>query len=239
MKERICVIPARGGSQRVKNKNIRVVEGKPLLAHGIEVARASDLFEQIVVSSQDDGILQVAEDFGAVPHRRPSELATDEVLVIQVVREVLDSHGVSDDAMVGIMLPTSPLRTPEDLRRAYRLFEDNCRQSPVVSVAPYERPIQLGLRLDADNRLRPLFYDEYVGNTRTEGHTTTYWYNGAIIFNTAGTLRRQGRVLIGQDPVPYIMPYERSIDIDHEFQIDLVQSLLKRRQQGGTRDEAV
>lgn len=217
----ICIIPARGASKRVSDKNIAEVGGKPLIAYTIETALSSRLFSRTIVSSEDRNILGVSEQYGAEAHKRPAELSEDRALLIDVIKETAASLNIGNETAIGIMLATCPLRSAEDVKRAWRIFLDNNREFSVVSVTPYERPIQLAHRISAENRLAPIFYEEYSRTTRSQEHFKTYWYNGAIIFNTAGRLKGQ-KNLLGQNPVPYIMPFERSVDIDHEFQMEFV-----------------
>lgn len=223
----ICIIPARGGSKRVKNKNIKECNGKPLLYHTIIKARESGIFSSIIVNSENDEILNIGRHYGAEVYRRPAELSGDNILLIDVIKEMLSALNLKDDVAVGIMLATSPLRNVTDIKDACEIFFKNDIKTPVVSVTQYERPIHLALAISEDNRLVPVFPGEYLRTTRSQEHTMAFWYNGAIIFNTVMQLKKQEN-LIGTEPVPYIMPFERSIDIDHEFQFEYVKFLLNK-----------
>lgn len=224
----IAFIPARGRSARVAKKNMVSVRGRPLIAYTIEVARAAGLFEEIVVNSEDAEILETAARYGAVPDPRPVALATDEARIIHALQEFIGRRAVPAAKPIGVLLVTCPLRAPEDIRSAYDLFRANGGDGPVVSVTPYERPIHVAHVIDARNRLVAVFADAYARTTRSQEHETTYWYNGAVVFNTAGRLAGQ-RTLIGDEPIPYVMPFERSIDIDHGFQVGIVEHFLRER----------
>jgi CMP-N-acetylneuraminic acid synthetase len=223
----IAIIPARGGSQRVPGKNLQEISGKPLVAWAIEVARESRIFSRIMVNSDDQEILEVAQRFGAEAYRRPPELGRAVSYVIDVVHEMLATLETRDRTPVGILLPTCPLRTVDDICQAWEIFRENSGRSAVVSVTPYETPIQLAHYVSAQNRLIPYFPEDYRKTTRSTGHREAFRFNGAIIFTTAGVLKHQ-KNLVGSEPLPYIMPYERSIDIDNGFQLEMVRFIMKQ-----------
>ncbi len=148
-----------------------------------------------------------------------------------MLQEFIERRGMAEEHVVGVMLPTCPLRRVSDIRDAFRLFRDAGSVAPVCSVAPFERPIRLAQCLGDDGRLDPIFRDEYYRSTRSQDHAAAYWFNGAIVFNSAARFLRQS-TLIGERPMAYVMPLDYSVDIDHEFQIDLVNVLLKQQPSG-------
>lgn len=220
-----ALIPARGGSKRIKRKNLFVINGKPLLAYSIETAKNSRLFSRVFVNSDNDEILAEALKLGAEIYRRPEHLSNDSVFVIEVVQEMLESLSFRDETVVGIMLPTCPLRNEHDVIEAYELFKKKGGKVPVVSVSSYETPIQLSQFIGKNGRLEPVFPNDYKKSTRSTDHKTAYKFNEAIIFNTVKILKSQ-RNLIGEKPYPYTMPPERSIILDYSYQIELVKKLL-------------
>jgi len=114
----LAVIPARSGSKGLKDKNIRKLHGKPLIAYTIEAAMQSGLFEDIVVSTDSERYARIATDYGAnVPFLRPDELATDEASPWDVVRDVVVKYQElgKDFDTVALLQPTSPLRTSSDI----------------------------------------------------------------------------------------------------------------------------
>ncbi len=224
-------IPARRGSKRVRRKNLETIAGKPLVAYTVETALESGVFDHVVVNSEDEEILALAEKYGGEGYRRPPALASDTTYIIEIIQEMIRSLPLGDDVVMGVLFPTCPLRTVEDIRAAFDLFERGGRTAPVVSVTSYEYPVQLALDVTEDNRLEPLFPADYRRSTRHNDHKRMYRANFAIIFNTCGVLRSQVN-LIGERPVPYIMPPERAIDIDDPFQMDLVRLILELRAGG-------
>lgn len=223
----IAIIPARGGSKRVPRKNLSLVGGKPLIGHAIDVAHRSGVFESIYVNSDDEEVLQVAVEFGAIPYARPLALGGDEVFIIDALKEMLATLKASSQTTVGILLATCPLRTPSDIQNAYTLFCDG-PGTPVVSVAKYETPIQLAQYVDGDGRLTAFFPEDYRRSTRSTDHRTALRFNEAIVFNsTAGLLAQYN--LIGDRPIPYLMPEERSIAVDYPYQMELIGRILAAR----------
>lgn len=235
MPQAFAVICARGGSKRVPGKNLYTLCGRPIIGYTVDAARDSGLFNDILVNSEDDRILDVAVACGATPYRRPAELAGDTVFLIDVVREMIASRGWPDDAVVAILFPTVPLRTAGDIQKAHALFVANGSRTPVVSVTPYEYPIQTALRVNTAGRLEPALPTDYARSTRHNDHEASYRATYAVIVNTAANLLTQ-RKLIGLDPIPCHLPPERSIDIDEPFQLRMAELLLKDGLSHGSHD---
>lgn len=123
----VCVIPAKGTSRRLPGKNIREFFGKPMLAHSIETARASGLFERVIVSTDDVAVANVAHDFGAEPWTRRPELCEDRFGPLDVAGNVLNQIGYRNDEhpeYVCVMAATAPLVTPEDLHDGLRILQE-------------------------------------------------------------------------------------------------------------------
>ncbi len=221
-------IPARRGSKRVPHKNLILVNGKPLIAYTIETALQSGVFEGVIVNSEDDEILAVARSYGADTYLRPPELASDTTYIIEIIQEMIRALEWSDDTVLGVLFPTCPLRTAQDIQGAYQLFREQGGATPVVSVTSYEYPIQLALNIAEDNRLDPVFPEDYRRSTRHNDHRRMYRANFAIIFNTVGELKTQTN-LIGRRPIPYIVPPERAIDVDDPHQMLFIETILSGR----------
>jgi CMP-N,N'-diacetyllegionaminic acid synthase len=136
----LCAIPARGGSKRLPRKNVRNLGGKPMIAHSIETARQSGIFDVVYVCTEDQEIADVARSFGAeVPFLMPQDLCGDLVashIPCQRLAAHLAERGTSIDTLVCLQ-PTSPLRSVEDLQLAVREFQTS-RFDFVVSVTPVD-----------------------------------------------------------------------------------------------------
>jgi len=221
--EIVAVIPARGGSTRIKKKNLNLFRGKPLFAWAVDCARKTDIFSRIIVNSEDREILDVACDYGAEPYLRPVELADNQTFIVQTIQEMISNLRLADQSIMAILLPTCPLRVPDDVLGAYELFLQHGGRMPVVSVSEYSTPIQLAQFKGEDGRLDPVFPQDYR-NTRSVGHRPAYHYNEAVVINGVGRLRDQTN-LIGERPLPYLMPPERSLLIDESFQLRLAELL--------------
>lgn len=220
-----ALIPARGGSTRIKRKNLATIRNKPLISYTIETALNARLFSNVIVNSEDALILSTAKKYGADTYLRPHHLGSGDVFIIEVIQEMINSYQFQDEDIVGILLPTCPLRTMQDIINAYNLFREKGGLIPVVSVSEYETPIQLAQFIGSDNQLQPFFPIDYRKSTRSTDHKKAYRYNEAIIFNTVKNLKQQAN-LIGERPFPYVMPAIRSIAIDNLYQLDLSKMII-------------
>lgn len=223
-----AVLCARGGSKRLPGKNVALLAGKPMLAYSVESAIASGCFSDVIVNSDSREILDVAINHGAEAYARPAPLGRGDVFIYQVVQEMAATLEWGDADTVSVMFPTVPLRSAEDIRNAFSLFEDHDRLRPVVSVTPFEYPIQTALTTDDSGGLTPVFEADYRRSTRHNDHAPAYRANYGIVINTVGQFMQQTN-LIGHSPVPYEMPYDRSIDVDEEYQFRMAELLLKAR----------
>lgn len=230
--KRICTICARGGSKGVKNKNIRLLAGKPLLIHTVEQARQSSLFDVVAVSSDSEDILRIAREAGVdYVVKRPDELATDNAaklpVILHCVEEVERLHGDLFDIIVDVDA-TSPLRIPEDIRGAVALLEQS-GVSNVITGAPARRSPYFNLvEEDADGVVqlakkpdRPI--------VRRQDAPKCYDMNASIYVWKREALH-DGAGIFNSDTRIFVMPEERSVDIDSELDFAIVELLLNKRQ---------
>lgn len=226
--KRICTICARGGSKGVKGKNVRVLHGKPLIAHTIEQARASGLFDAIAVSSDSDIILGIAKEHGVdCLIKRPDELATDQAAKLPVIKhcvaEVERQQSRSFDTIVD-MDATSPLRSVADIVGAVALLEET-GVSNVITGAPARRSPYFNL-VEVDERgvagLSKRLNKEIV---RRQDAPKCYDMNASIYVWTHDGLFGSDTVFNG-DTRLYVMPEERSIDIDSELDFKFVEFIM-------------
>lgn len=230
---RLCTICARGGSKGVPGKNIRMLAGKPLIAHSIEQARASRLFERIAISSDDPAILDAARKAGADDAvQRPAELATDTAPKVPVIRHAQDlieaRHGRFDTFVD--LDATAPLRTSGDIEGAVRLLETTTASS-VITGAPSHRSPYFNLveqRPDGSVGLSKML-DPPV--TRRQDAPRTFDMNASIYVWRAETFRADPRVFY-PDTRLYEMPPERSHDIDSELDFAIVSFIASRTEDG-------
>jgi CMP-N-acetylneuraminic acid synthetase len=221
----VAIIPARAGSKRCPNKNIALFKGKSMVAHTIEQSLASGIFDSIIVSSDDQEVIDIANQYAVDIDNRDASLATDNAPLIALIRNIIPKYNLDDNCVVCLLLVTGPLRTIEDITKAYDLFLRTDQTESVVSVTANENPVEMSWRM-ADGHLEPFLPTKLI-TTRKQDFAQSFRYNDAVIFDLAKNFMDPDRNLFGKSPVPYIMPPERSINIDYEFQLKLVQMMGK------------
>jgi CMP-N,N'-diacetyllegionaminic acid synthase len=208
-KKILAIIPARGGSKGIPKKNIKPLKEKPLIAWTIEEAKKSKLLDKIIVSTDDEEIMNVAKKWGAeVPFLRPSELAQDDTPGIAPVLHALEYF--SDYEYVVVLQPTSPLRLAEDIDEAIYLCEKN-KSNFCVSVTESKIIPDWMFRINNRGMLEPLSNRE-IPYQRQKAEKT-YVLNGAVYVGKKEALIKT-RSFLTSETIPYIMPHIRSIDID-------------------------
>jgi CMP-N,N'-diacetyllegionaminic acid synthase len=228
----LAVIPARGGSKGVPRKNIRLVCGKPLEAYTIETALAArQLFYRILVSTDDEEIADVVRRYGAeVPFLRPAELAGDFVSMVPVLQHAARFVEQQDSIRldwVCLLQPTDPLRTVEDIEAAMRLGEAGGCDS-VISVVRVFAVHPILMKRIEDDRLLPYCIEEKEGTRRQDYDPPAYMRNGAIYLTRRDVLMERNSIW-GDVIRPYVTPPERSIGVDSELDLKLVELLIKER----------
>lgn len=223
--EVFALIPARGGSRGVPHKNKKMIAGKPLVAHTIDAALASGAFKRILVSSDDQHILDIARNCGVESHARPASLAFDVTPTDPVIADCIKAMKLPSASILVLLQPTSPLRTERHIREALTEYNENGDHLSVVSVvqgdSKYLKAYVLG-----EGRLEPLYTAEAAYSRRQE-LPSIYLPNGAIyIFRVADFLANGTipRVRIK----PYIMSRTVSYDIDTLEDFEQVQALMLR-----------
>jgi CMP-N,N'-diacetyllegionaminic acid synthase len=227
----LALIPARGGSKGVARKNIRELAGKPLIAWTIEIASACSTLDRVIVSTEDQKIAKIARQCGAeVPFIRPGELAQDNTPDLPVYQHALswlaEYEGYRPEIVVWLR-PTTPLRTVQDVEAAIQLLIETGADC-VRSVSLAEHHPYWMKRLDGD-RLVP-FVDGVDESKyyRRQLLPSAYRLNGAVDVTWYRTVMQKGMLYSG-DVRGYVMPVERSIDLDSELDFALAELLLQRR----------
>jgi len=213
----LAIIPARGGSKRLPRKNVLDLAGKPLIAWTIEAALQSKYIDRVIVSTDDDEIAEVSKQHGAdVPFMRPSELATDESTSIDAVLHTIRYLESVSDTYHYVMLlqPTSPLRLVDDIDDAI-LQLDARGGSAVVSVCESEHSPVWSNTLPEDRSMVGFISEDLV-NIRSQDLPNYYRLNGAVYISSIDVLTSMSSPsFFQQDKVSaFVMPQERSIDID-------------------------
>ena len=223
----LAVIPARGGSKGVPHKNIRDLDGKPLIAYTIEAAIKSKVFDKIVVSTDSSEIAEIAQRYGAeVPFIRPKDLSGDFSSSDDVVLHAIDyfKRKGKEFEYVCKLQPTSPLRNETHIMEAYQLLKDS-NSNFVVSVCECEHsPLWTGT-LDEKKSLNR-FINEYVKGACRQKLPKYYRLNGAIYMGKTEALE-DNKSFFGKNGTAFIMNQEESIDIDSLLDFKIVEIIIK------------
>ena len=224
----IAIIPARSGSKGVKDKNIRELCGKPLMAYSIEAALKSGKFEEVMVSTDSEKYAEIAKKYGAsVPFLRSDVTASDTASSWDMVDEVLQNYktfGREFDTFC-LLQPTSPLRTAEDIIAAYSLYEERVAFA-VVSVCEAEHsPLWCGHLPETSEFIN--FVDEKELKQRQAGQKY-YRLNGSIYIVNIERFKTE-RNLYQKGSFAYIMSQEKSVDIDTEIDLKMAEVIMINR----------
>lgn len=215
-KKVLAVIPARGGSKGVPQKNIKSLAGKPLVAWTIEEAMKSRYLDNVILSSDDDKIIAIAKQWGCeVPYKRPERLAMDDTPGILPILHAIEKLPGYD--YVVVLQPTSPLRITEDIDRCLEMIQTTKAPS-VVSVTEVEKSPYWMFQFGEGSKLAPLMGN--TGGYRRQDLPKVYALNGAVY---VGEITRliESKSFLTDETVGYVMPSNRSLDIDSllDFQI--------------------
>jgi pseudaminic acid cytidylyltransferase len=213
----LAIIPARGGSKRLPRKNILDYLGKPLIAWTIEAAVQSNCFSEIVVSTDDEEIASVAAKYWVKVEKRPAELANDEARVVDVCLDVLVRRST---AQFACLYATSPLRTASDISGAVGLLKPfRCDFS--MAVTPFEASPHQALK-ENEGYLEPM-WPELIEKRHSE-IPKLFVDNGSTYAATVEAFK-QHKTFYGPNLRGYVMPRERSVDIDTQMDLDYARFL--------------
>lgn len=225
MMKHIAVIPARSGSKGLKDKNIKLLNGKPLMAYTIEAALQSGMFDCVHVSTDSAAYAEIAKSFGAdVPFLREPELAGDHASTWDTLRAAnrrYEKLGKTFDT-VTLLQPTSPLRDRNDICQAFRIFEEKQADS-VISVCEVDHSPDLCNTLGEADSMHGFIDVNTVG--RRQDLKTCYRLNGAIYIQKTELLMEH-RDLYGEKSYAYIMDKMHSVDIDDAFDFLLAEMVM-------------
>ena len=220
----LYIIPARGGSKGIPRKNIKLLAGKPLIAYAIDNAMHS-MHGHIILSTEDAEIASVGLTCGlSVDYMRPDSLATDTAGSREVILDAMDwadANGIAYDCVV-LLQPTSPLRTSDDIDACLGLYSSSIDM--VVSVSESEaNPYWDIFELDKKGVLQISKGDGLY--TRRQDAPKAYQYNGAVYVINPESIRKSAMGAFNHK-IPYVMPKDRSIDLDTPMDWAIAESLL-------------
>ena len=211
----IAIIPARGGSKRIPHKNIKVFLGKPIIAYSIEAALQCGLFDEVMVSTDDPEIAEVAERYGAkVPFFRSSENANDHATLADVILEVIDQYAESGKKFDGIccILPTAPFITSNRILEAFDKMK-NEKLDSVCPVVEFSYPILRALEFTDDNKLQ-MIWPEHL-KTRSQDLKSSFHDSGSFYWVKSKALKFE-KTLFCRNGSAIILPETEVQDIDTE-----------------------
>ena len=223
----VCIIPARMGSKRLKNKNKLRLGGKSLVEHAILTALESKLFQVIVVSSDDEEILEIAYNHfnhGLVqPSKRPERMSADDILVREVCLHALICYRTQATEFC-LLQPNSPFRTARDLQKAYKAFRKS-GANYLITVKPYKEPPQLALKIE-DGFLTPNWGHESI--KQSQDLEQLYYEDGAITFAKINVFSSELKLNFhGANCMPYILPHP-TMEIHTKKDLKKARELWKR-----------
>jgi CMP-N,N'-diacetyllegionaminic acid synthase len=226
----LFLIPARGGSKGIPHKNRKILAGKPLICYAIDAARKLAADEDICVSTDDDDIIRIVEEYGLrVPFKRPNELAQDGSGSYETIIHAIDffeKKGRTYETVV-LLQPTSPFRTAQHIREAMNLYTTDCDM--VVSVCEAKtNPYYVMFEEDKAGYLQHVLKGSF---TRRQDCPVVYEYNGAVYVMNVKALRTKALAEFTKNR-KYVMTQNVSVDLDTMEDWEYVEFLIGRRNQG-------
>lgn len=209
----LCIIPARGGSKRIPHKNIKPFMGKPIIAYSIEAALKSKLFDEVMVSTDDEEIAVIAKQYGAkVPFMRSAATANDFATTVDVIVEVLNTYKEQDIIFdrACCLYSTAPFVTPNRLIEAYHKI--NGPIDSVFTVVAYSYPIQRSLKMTGDRV--SMNYPQYI-KSRSQDLETLYHDAGQFYFFTVDAFEKT-KAIWGSNTTSLILSELEVQDLDTE-----------------------
>jgi CMP-N,N'-diacetyllegionaminic acid synthase len=223
----VAVIPARGGSKSIPGKNIRPLKGKPLLAWSIDVARQVAEIDRVIVSTDDPQIAAVAEANGAEVYTRPEHLATDDALVIDALKDLLEKLRKDGETAEWIVLlePTCPLRTPADVLECLQLVSTGDYDSVATFKDADLNPHRAWRLVDG---VPEVFIPGAIPWLPRQKLPKAFQLNGAVYVFRASLLADEAKSLLVGRLGAVVMPRDRSQDIDDIVDFTIVEALLEK-----------
>ena len=231
MSKILCTICARGGSKGVKNKNIKPLLEKPLIAYTIEQALESGLFEHIVVSTDSDAIATISQEYGAeIFFKRSEAMASDRAGKLDVIRDAFVRSEAHYDTQFDYLVDldaTAPLRIVEDIVKALKQFIQNNNDNLITAMPSRRSPYFNLVEVDKKGKVSlSKRLDESI--VRRQDTPKSYDMNASIYIWKRHVILNENSLFLENTGL-YVMPEERSIDIDTELDYKFVEFLMKEK----------
>jgi len=220
----LAIIPARGGSKRLPRKNVLDLAGKPLIAWSIEAGLKSHYIDKVVVTSDDDEILEISKRYGVETIIRPDELANDTATTFDAVKHAVDNVEKYD--YIVLLQPTSPLRDEKHIDEAVELLESK-NADAVVSLCEMDHSPLWSNTLDDSLSMKGFLRDEVL-NKRSQDLKKYYRVNGAIYICKTDKLLEEKSFFLKENIFAYTMDRKSSVDIDEEIDFDIAKVLIDK-----------
>ncbi|WP_279629547.1 acylneuraminate cytidylyltransferase family protein [Lysinibacillus capsici] len=222
-------MPARKGSKRLPNKNIKNLNGRPLIEWTIEAAKNSRYIEEVLVSTNSEVIMEISEKMQAsAPFKRPEELSTDVATTVEVLEHAIkfyEKKYMKEIENIILLQPTSPLRTSHDIDNAIQYYEEKGANG-VISVSECDHSPLWANKLPEDMSLDNFMNDKYK-NIRSQDLPTYYRLNGAIYIWNKKCFLEEKQYFLKEKTYAFLMNKKNGIDIDDELDFLIAQTIMK------------
>jgi CMP-N,N'-diacetyllegionaminic acid synthase len=226
----LAIIPARGGSKGVPGKNKMLFDGKPLIIYSVEAALNCNSIYKIVVSSDDDEILEKSAISPKVfLHKRNAQIANDKSPVIQTILTVLELYGENEIDAVMLLQPTSPIRDSKDIEGAIKLFEQNPWANSLISVCEMDDIHPARMYWKEESKLEPII--EKMEELLRQDIPKAFFRNGSIYITKVKALKEHLKVMI-KPSIGFEMATSRLLNIDSYRDVIIADSLIKAWKKG-------
>ena len=224
----IAIIPARKGSLRCPGKNTAEIEGQTLYQRAINKAVGSKGFDRIIVSTNDEIIIDYVENYTDVElDVREENLSNSTSTLIDVIREVIVKKQITDESVICLLPVTNPLCSTEDIKGGMELYHSLLNKNTVVSACEMEYPIELTWKYDETTN--QLFNTHKINSTRKQDYKASFRWNDGFVIDSAIAFKDLNRNNFGYNPTPYFMPPERSFYIDYPWQLEIIKLLMEKK----------
>ena len=233
MKNILAIIPARGNSKSIKNKNIKLLFGKPLIYYSINIAKKSKLINRVIVSSDSKKIINIAKKFGAeAPFIRPKELSKDNSkdygLFLHCLNWLKKNENYIPDLIIHLR-PTYPIRSARVVDKAIKFALRSRKYDSIRSVCePVQNPYKMW-RINKNNFLIPMLgnFKKELYNSPRQILQKTYWQNAYLDIIKYNTIKEK-KSMTGKKIIPFILPPNDLFDIDDKFSLNMVEKIFKK-----------
>lgn len=222
-----ALIPARGGSKRLPRKNVKLLHGKPLIAWSIEVAKASKYIDRVIVSTDDEEIKKISEQYEAeVPFLRPEHLSNDHASSFDVIKHTIDSLQLDrSNELIVLLQPTSPLRLVSEIDTALEFFVQKNAKG-VISISETEHSPMWSNTLPENGCMADFIRPEVQGK-RSQDLPTFFRLNGSIYIFETLALVKQNKLFYDENVYGFQTSLETAVDIDTELDFLIAEAILR------------